>query len=62
MSACVQCGQEFNCGMVDTASTEPCWCMALPTLPAALLAGAGDTMRCFCPDCLQGLLDRHLGD
>jgi hypothetical protein len=36
--------------------------MALPTLPAALLAGAGDTMRCFCPDCLQGLLDRHLGD
>jgi hypothetical protein len=36
--------------------------MALPTLPSALLAIASDVTRCFCPDCLQGLLDRHLDD
>jgi hypothetical protein len=36
--------------------------MALPPLPPTLLETAGDTTRCFCPTCLQGLLDRHLND
>ena len=62
MSNCVQCGQQFNCGMADSPATESCWCMALPTLPPALLASAGDSTRCFCPACLQDLLDRHLSD
>jgi hypothetical protein len=31
-------------------------------LPPALLASAGDAARCFCPTCLQELLDRHLSD
>jgi hypothetical protein len=62
MSACVQCGQQFNCGMADIPATEPCWCMSLPPLPPALLASAGDAARCFCPTCLQDLLDRHLSD
>lgn len=62
MSACVQCGQQFNCGMADIPATEPCWCMSLPPLPPALLASAGDATRCFCPTCLQDLLDRHLSD
>ena len=60
MSACVQCGQNFSCGMVDTPASDPCWCMALPPLPPALLESVGDATRCFCPDCLQGLLNRHL--
>lgn len=60
MSDCVQCGREFRCGMVDSPESGPCWCMDLPTLPPALLATASDATRCFCPDCLQGLLDRHL--
>ena len=62
MSACVQCGQTFNCGMVDGPANDPCWCMGLPPLPPTLLETAGDTTRCFCPTCLQGLLDRHLND
>jgi hypothetical protein len=42
MSACVQCGQNFSCGMVDTPASDPCWCMALPPLPPALLESVGD--------------------
>ena len=34
MSACVACGAEFQCGMVDTDTPEPCWCTRLPPLPA----------------------------
>jgi hypothetical protein len=48
--------------MVDTPASDPCWCMALPPLPPALLESVGDATRCFCPDCLQGLLNRHLSD
>ena len=62
MSACLQCGQTFTCGMVDGPADDLCWCMALPPLPPALLESAGDPTRCFCPACLQGLLDRHLND
>ncbi len=62
MRACVQCGASFRCGMVDGPASEPCWCIALPPLPAALLATATAADRCFCPDCLKALLDRPLDD
>lgn len=62
MSICVQCGAAFNCGMVDNPSAEPCWCVALPPLPAELLASAGDASRCFCPVCLTALVRQHFGD
>ncbi|MEC5215170.1 hypothetical protein RCH09_000100 [Actimicrobium sp. GrIS 1.19] len=48
MSQCSQCGATFGCAMADADAAEPCWCTALPNLPAtALTQGA-----CLCPRCL----------
>jgi Cysteine-rich CWC len=43
--------------MVDTTSTEPCWCRALPTAAAAqvLRDANGNAKTCLCPDCLSAL-------
>ncbi len=54
MSECVRCGKAFGCGMVDGDAASPCWCTALPPLPAALLGR--DAAGCYCPDCLAQLL------
>ncbi len=54
MSTCVKCGGKFDCGMVDANAPSPCWCTALPPLPAALLGR--EAAGCYCPSCLQGLL------
>ncbi len=58
MSACVACGQSFQCGMVDTGAPDPCWCTQLPPLPAEQLQAAADRGKagCYCPDCLRALV------
>ncbi len=53
MSDCVACGKAFPCGMAD-AAVFPCWCTALPPLPAEQLGRAG--AQCYCPDCLARLV------
>ncbi len=53
MSACMQCGRDFDCGMVDPGAATPCWCTTLPALPAERLLGTRDTARCYCPHCLR---------
>ena len=60
MSACVACGAEFQCGMVDAGAPEPCWCTRLPSLPAEQLtaAAASGKAGCYCPDCLSALVAR----
>ena len=58
MSACVACGNEFQCGMADAEAPDPCWCTKLPPLPAAQAQAAarrGHT-SCYCPACLNALL------
>jgi hypothetical protein len=60
MSVCPGCGTLFSCGMVDGVATDPCWCMALPALPAAVLASAESGLEgrsCFCPLCLRAKTD-----
>jgi hypothetical protein len=60
MSICPRCGTTFGCGMADaSASDTPCWCMEMPVLPRASTIPLKDdpaASRCFCPDCLRGLL------
>ena len=51
MSTCSRCQKVFACGMVD-GSDGPCWCTALPPLPAGALDDADDAL-CLCPDCLK---------
>ncbi|MES2535321.1 MAG: cysteine-rich CWC family protein [Pseudomonadota bacterium] len=56
MSVCSRCGAVFSCGMVDGVASDPCWCTALPALPAAALAESPNSpegFSCFCPDCLR---------
>ena len=50
MSTCSRCQSTFDCGMVD-ATDAPCWCAALPPLPAEALPD-DDESRCLCPACL----------
>ncbi|MEB0136011.1 cysteine-rich CWC family protein [Actimicrobium sp. CCC2.4] len=57
MSRCLRCGAEFGCGMVDPATSGPCWCTLLPSLPAL---PAGSDASCFCPACLRELLEQTL--
>ncbi|MEX3853770.1 cysteine-rich CWC family protein [Paraburkholderia sp. BR10923] len=45
---CPRCGNAFDCGMQGETSS-PCWCRALPPLPAERLKPGG---RCLCPECL----------
>ncbi|MGH6624006.1 MAG: cysteine-rich CWC family protein [Burkholderiaceae bacterium] len=46
-SRCSLCGEAFDCGF---RGDTPCWCAALPSLPAtALESGAS----CRCPSCLR---------
>lgn len=55
MSTCSRCQTTFDCGMVE-ATESPCWCAALPPLPADALDdndGDGDSAVCLCPDCLK---------
>jgi hypothetical protein len=54
MSHCARCGKIFECGMSDAGASSPCWCTALPPLPAESLGR--DSTGCYCPDCLQRLL------
>jgi len=58
MSACSGCGAEFSCGVVDGASAEKCWCMALPTVAAekVLRDEDGALQNCLCPECLRNRL------
>lgn len=58
MSACVACGNTFQCGMADAGAPDPCWCTLLPPLPAARLqaATAAGPAACYCPDCLRTLV------
>ena len=51
MSTCSRCQTVFECGMVE-ASDSPCWCTALPPLPADALDDTDDTV-CLCPECLK---------
>lgn len=50
------CGTLFACGMVDADASHPCWCVALPALPLALLEKdqTGKERLCLCPACLTG--------
>ncbi|MGX9785333.1 cysteine-rich CWC family protein [Janthinobacterium lividum] len=50
MSQCTLCGATFQCGQLDPAAKEPCWCVALP--PAVPVPGSL-AMGCWCPACLQ---------
>lgn len=56
MSTCSRCGAAFECGMVEALET-PCWCTALPALPADSLPDAADD-RCLCPVCLKTWMAR----
>jgi hypothetical protein len=51
MSTCSRCQKIFECGMAD-GGEDPCWCAALPPLPAEALDDADDSL-CLCPDCLK---------
>jgi hypothetical protein len=51
MSTCSRCQKNFECRIVD-GGEGPCWCTALPPLPADALDDADDTV-CLCPECLQ---------
>lgn len=51
MSACSRCHKVFACRMAD-GGEGPCWCSALPPLPADALDDGDDTV-CLCPDCLR---------
>ncbi|MEG2031581.1 MAG: cysteine-rich CWC family protein [Janthinobacterium sp.] len=58
MSLCTLCGATFQCGQLDPAAGQPCWCAALP--PAVPVPG-GTAIGCWCPACLQAhiaLLER----
>lgn len=64
MSICSACGTQFSCAMVDGISdggagdTAPaCWCTSLPALLPVPSAGAGAS--CYCPQCLQQLLQQQ---
>lgn len=54
MSHCARCGKTFECGMSDAGASSPCWCTALPPLPAETLGC--DAASCYCADCLRHLL------
>lgn len=62
MSVCGRCGAVFTCGMADAAGDAPCWCTALPALPASAYVtkvtkdGDRRAATCFCPACLGLLL------
>jgi hypothetical protein len=58
MNICPDCGTAFKCGMTEDSS-GPCWCTQLPPLPPQAYAPDktdAATSRCFCPNCLRGLL------
>ncbi len=54
MSTCAKCGAGFDCGMVEANAPSPCWCTALPPLPAGWLGR--EAAACYCPACLRALL------
>ena len=56
MSVCPRCGTSFSCGMVDPITTEPCWCTALPALPAQSKDEPPANI-CLCPACLRAQID-----
>lgn len=59
MSSCVKCGEVFHCVMVDGENGKPCWCTAIATIPAGVLAEAGaDGSACFCPTCLYQIAEQ----
>ncbi|MGH8777520.1 cysteine-rich CWC family protein [Paraburkholderia sp.] len=61
---CPRCGHAFDCAMraagVTTAAgqqsdTPPCWCRAMPPLPAERLVPG---RACLCPECLADEIAR----
>ncbi|MFJ2989210.1 cysteine-rich CWC family protein [Collimonas sp. NPDC087041] len=52
MAQCPACRQEFSCGAAQHPE-QPCWCSQLPPLPDVVAAASA---QCYCPDCLQRLL------
>ncbi|HWW05580.1 cysteine-rich CWC family protein [Collimonas sp.] len=55
MAQCPVCQQQFFCGAGQHAD-QPCWCSLLPPLAGADLAAAA---QCYCPACLQRLLQQE---
>jgi Cysteine-rich CWC len=53
---CPACGGPVECGM--TNGDEACWCLALP--PALPMPPEGSESRCYCPKCLQRLIDERM--
>jgi hypothetical protein len=61
-SRCAKCGAEFRCGM--EGGDPECWCASLPPLmllPVVAESGAA-AGSCFCPACLQALLEAPKAD
>ncbi|WP_230427301.1 cysteine-rich CWC family protein [Collimonas humicola] len=52
MAQCPSCQQAFFCG-AGQHPDQPCWCSGLPPLAGASLAA---TAKCYCPACLERLL------
>ncbi len=55
VSRCARCHGEFACGV--NAPTGTCWCAGYPALPGPV-QGKG----CYCPRCLEELINtRQVG-
>ncbi|MGS0740376.1 cysteine-rich CWC family protein [Glaciimonas sp. GG7] len=54
---CPACHRQFICGVVSDSATV-CWCQALPRLDLrAVPSATGEATQCYCPACLQTLLE-----
>ncbi|WP_018714764.1 cysteine-rich CWC family protein [Brachymonas chironomi] len=52
---CPRCGQANQCAAAAGQPAGSCWCLHQPVLPS-ISAGTPIGDRCYCPDCLQALL------
>lgn len=55
MAQCPICQQAFFCG-AGQHPAQPCWCSRLPPLANASLAASA---LCYCPACLERLLQEQ---
>ncbi|MEO6918225.1 MAG: cysteine-rich CWC family protein [Collimonas sp.] len=55
MAQCPVCQEQFFCGAA-LHPAQPCWCSRLPPLASASLAASA---QCYCPTCLQRLLEQE---
>lgn len=60
MSICLRCNAGFRCGMLENAD-QPCWCAALPLLPADGLPEP-ERPGCLCPSCLRDWIAERAAD